>query len=120
MSEIRTTTISDLAGTGPVTLTKQSAAKAWIAVLDMSGTPTSGDSFNVSSLIDVTAGAVNPNWTNSFASSNYSHYGSDGNLGMLNSDPNGQTASQGRVYTYNKTFNLIDSIASTSAHGDLA
>jgi len=30
MSEIRATTISNAAGTGPITLTGQSAAKAWV------------------------------------------------------------------------------------------
>jgi len=50
MSEIRATTISDAAGTGPITLTGQSAAKAWVnyhMVLN-----TVGDSFNVSSVTD--------------------------------------------------------------------
>ena len=34
MSEIRATTISDSAGTGPITLTKQSAAKAWCKLIN--------------------------------------------------------------------------------------
>ena len=120
MSEIRATTISDAAGTGPITLTKQSAAKAWMARMSMSGTPSVGDSLNVSSLTDVAGGAVNPNWTNSFSSVNYAHHGSDGNFGMLNSDPNGQTVSSGRCYSYNNSFSLTDTVVSTAAFGDLA
>ena len=54
MSEIRVTTISDTAGTGPVTLTKQSAAKAWGQYNQ--STPVLNDSFNVSSLEDASAG----------------------------------------------------------------
>ena len=51
MSEIRTATISDLAGTGPATLTKQSAAKAWVN-FNGTGTVAIRDSFNVASLTD--------------------------------------------------------------------
>ena len=52
MSEIRVTTVSDTAGTGPVTLTKQSASKAW-ARFNGSSFSTSGDStFNITSLTD--------------------------------------------------------------------
>ncbi len=39
MSEIRATTISDAAGTGPITLTKQSAAKAWVSYNNNTATP---------------------------------------------------------------------------------
>ena len=46
MSEIRANIISDAAGTGPVTLTKQSAAKAW---LNAESTGTINTSFNISS-----------------------------------------------------------------------
>ena len=49
LSEIRVTTISDTAGTGPVTLTKQSAAKSFINHFE--GTTING-SFNTSSLTD--------------------------------------------------------------------
>lgn len=55
MSEIRATTISDAAGTGPITLTKQSAAKAWVRA-NVSGVAL--NSFNVSSVSDTGAGTV--------------------------------------------------------------
>ena len=49
MSEIRTDTISAANGTDPVTLTKQSAAKAWG---QPQGNATLNDSFNISSSAD--------------------------------------------------------------------
>ena len=63
MSEIRATTISDAAGTGPITLTGQSAAKAWI---DHSSAAVVNDSLNVSSLTDNSTGNHTVNLTNSF------------------------------------------------------
>jgi len=62
MSEIRATTISDLVGTGPVTLTGQSAAKAY-GLFDQRGsvlgTATAGaDSLLISSVTDVAEGLI--------------------------------------------------------------
>jgi hypothetical protein len=54
MSEIRATTISDLAGTGPATLTGQYAAKAWVNSMAL-GLWLFG-SFNMSSITDVGTG----------------------------------------------------------------
>jgi len=61
-------TIADNAGTGPVTLTKQEAAKSrWFydqisVVID--------DSFNVSSIEDTSAGRHKPTLTNALANTN--------------------------------------------------
>ena len=71
MSEIRVTTISDAAGTGPVTLTKQSAAKAWLN-FNGTGTIAARDSFNVASLVDNGSGNYSVNFSNSFSNANYS------------------------------------------------
>ncbi len=71
MSEIRVTTVSDTAGTGPVTLTKQHAAKAWVN-FNGGGTIAARDSFNVSSLTDHTTGQYSTNFANSMANANYS------------------------------------------------
>ncbi len=54
MSEIRATTISDETGNGPIALTKQSAAKAFIN-LNGTGTIAARDSLNISSTTDFTA-----------------------------------------------------------------
>jgi len=54
MSEIRATTISDAAGTGPITLTKQSAAKSYVHFNGgvVSGSVSIYESFNKSSITD--------------------------------------------------------------------
>lgn len=69
MSEIRATTISDLGGTGPVTLTKQSAAKAW-ANLNGTSTIALRDSFNVSSVADSGTGLYDFTFTTAFSDAN--------------------------------------------------
>ena len=70
MSELRATTISDSAGTGPVTLTKQSAAKAWVN-FDQN-TPEILDSLNTSSLTDTSSGRGDLNWTSAMSNTLYS------------------------------------------------
>ena len=70
MSEIRATTISDAAGTGPITLTGQSAAKAWVN-FNGTGTIAARDSLNVSGLIDYATGVYGVSLTNSFSAANY-------------------------------------------------
>ena len=70
MSELRANTISAANGTDPVTLTKQSAAKAWVN-FDGSGTISINNSFGVASLVDNAVGENTTNFTNSFDSANY-------------------------------------------------
>ena len=74
MSEIRANTISDAAGTGPVTLTKQSAAKAWVN-FDGTGTIAARDSLNVSSLTDNGTGDYLISYTNNMQSDDYAFSG---------------------------------------------
>jgi hypothetical protein len=69
MSEIRANTISDAAGTGPVTLTGQYAAKAW-ASWNMAGTPAFRSSGNVSSITDNGTGDQTLNFTSALADAN--------------------------------------------------
>ena len=66
MSEIRATTISDSAGTGPITLTKQTTIKAWVN-FDGTGTIAARDSYNLSSLTDGGTGKYDINMTSSMA-----------------------------------------------------
>ena len=73
MSELRVTTVSDTAGTGPVTLTKQHAAKMWVNFTGITTTATR-DSFNVSSLTDGGTGNTTVNLTNNMGNANYSGY----------------------------------------------
>jgi len=70
LSEIRATTISDAAGTGPATLTGQYAAKAWVNFNGNSGAVIR-DSENVSSTTDNATGNYTVSFTNSLSDTNY-------------------------------------------------
>ena len=78
MSEIRTATISDLAGTGPATLTGQYAAKAWVN-FNGTGTVAIRQSGNVASITDVSTGLFTLNFTAAMTDANYAVVGSGGN-----------------------------------------
>ena len=66
MSEIRATTISDAAGTGPIVLTGQSAARLSFRYDQTTNTALS--SKNVSSVVDDSAGEFTVNCTSAFLS----------------------------------------------------
>ncbi len=70
MSEIRANTISDAAGTGPVTLTGQYAAKAWVN-FNGTGTVAIRESGNVSSITDNGTGDYTVNFTTALTDANY-------------------------------------------------
>jgi len=69
-SVLNVDTIADAAGTGPVALTKQSAAKHWVTI-DGTGTVTALDSFNTSSVADTATARYTPAITNAFSDANY-------------------------------------------------
>lgn len=133
MSEIRATTISDAAGTGPITLTKQSAAKAW-ARFDMISDTVNG-SLNIGNIIDNGTGDFTLEFTNDMASENYAHVGSATWLAgaasalptstLKDGSPSYATASnfRGEAFFVNSTSNRTnfdyDYITAT-IHGDLA
>jgi hypothetical protein len=71
MSEIRAATVSNVAGTGPVTLTGQYAAKAWVN-FNGTGTVAIRESGNVSSITDNGAGDYTVNFTTALTDANYS------------------------------------------------
>lgn len=77
MSEIRATTISDTAGTGPVTLTGQYAAKAWIN-FNGSGTVAIRQSGNVSSITDNAVGVYGLNFSTALQDADYAVSGTAG------------------------------------------
>lgn len=68
-SVLNVDTVADKAGTGPVELTKQHAAKAW-SNHDMSGT-TARASFNIASYTDNAAGDHSMTVTSAFSSADY-------------------------------------------------
>tara|TARA_R100001510_G_scaffold55469_1_gene59434 strand:+ start:14 stop:412 length:399 start_codon:yes stop_codon:yes gene_type:complete len=132
LSEIRATTISDAAGTGPVTLTKQSAAKAWVnfdgatadATTNLTGVR---DSLNVSSLVDVSSGKYKININNNMANSNYilqcTHTTSSGGrsdlIPFIDNGTNVMAAGSFGVLCVSSVFDDTP-IACSTIHGDLA
>ena len=87
MSEIRATTISDAAGTGPITLTGQYAAKAWV---NFNGTSTVAirESGNVSSVTDNGSGDYTVNFTTAMPDANYSW--TQGTVSYTSTNPGGK------------------------------
>jgi len=86
MSELRADTITASDGTSPVTLTKQSAAKAWIN-FDGSGTAAARDSFGLSSFTDLQVGEYRHTFTSSFANNDYASSGTSRRPGVSSGGP---------------------------------
>jgi hypothetical protein len=94
MSELRADTITASDGTSPVTLTKQSAAKAWVN-FNGTGTIATRDSFNLSSLSDIGTGEYSVTIASAMSNTNYAVIGAVGrnaNDGSMFSNPVGTTA----------------------------
>ena len=77
-SVLNVDTIADAAGTGPVALTKQSAAKAWVQYNTSHAVQ---DSFNVASVTDVGTGQGTINISNAMNNAGYSLAYSSGIVG---------------------------------------
>ena len=123
MSEIRATTISDAAGTGPITLTGQSAAKAWVS-FDQSTTLVINNSFNISSSVDVGGGKSSHNFTNSYTDLYYtkSAGGANGVGSSSQYEAEAWAIDAGSIYVYGHwqttAYDLL--YVSATTHGDLA
>ena len=75
MSDLRVNTISASNGTGPVTLTKQIAAKSWASFDQTSTDHPVYDSFNVSATFDAGGGSTKITFSNNMSNANYSTSG---------------------------------------------
>ena len=73
-SVLNVDTIADKAGSGPVALTKQSAAKMF-ANIGGDGTPTVTGSFNVTSLTDEGTGVIRANMINAMSDTTFTNVG---------------------------------------------
>jgi hypothetical protein len=82
MSELRADTITASDGTSPVTLTKQSASKQWLK-FDGTGTIAIDDSFNTSSISDLSTGSYAVTMTNAISNVDYSNHVSVGESGAF-------------------------------------
>ena len=126
MSELRTDTITASDGTSPVTLTKQSAAKGFVA-FNGTGTIASDDSFNLSSLVDAGTGDYDATWVSSMGTSIYmlsgmkSHSVSDSSCNLkVASRSSNFTASTVRVRSIEGGSANDSDYVSMMCHGDLA
>ena len=116
------TTAGSILVTGEGTATtnlQQGLCKAWVADWNMSAASL-GDSLNVSSVTDENTGTAKPNFTNPFASTDYTHHCSDDNYGMNNAAIGSQTTTSARSLSYHSNFSLADARTNTSEVGDLA
>lgn len=120
MSELRANTLSDAAGTGPTTLTKQSAAKALASIDQTTGTLL--DSQNVSSTTDASVGAFQADFTNSFSAARFTRTMVSQVSGFTDSGfYNGVWATTGTgLQSYNAGAFADTPNISTACHGDLA
>ena len=123
MSEIRATTISDAAGTGPITLTGQSAAKAWVN-FDGTGTVAIRNSINVGSITDNGTGNYTVNFNNAFDAANYAVTSTgEAGGGSGNKGPYTQSAATTSyvIYCYDGAGSLVDNgFVGSKCDGDLA
>jgi len=132
LSEIRANTVSDAAGTGPVTLTGQNAAKSWI---NHNAGTTIGDSFNCTSVVDYGTGYHQHSFISAHANIFYAASGSvvgDGSTqisgntysfigGAVNAGASVHTASALRYSTVHWSGGLNDQqMVQLITHGDLA
>jgi hypothetical protein len=119
MSTLRAATIADLAGTGPATLTGQTAAKAWFN-LNGTGTIAGRASQNISSYTDNGTGDYTGNITSALVDANYAVV-----FGQLAGTPSnvtavlvvGGTLSSGATL---KTTTAVRILSGSSASGSLA
>ncbi len=126
-ANIRADEISDAAGTGPIELTKQSAAKAY-QFTDTDNTILLMESFNVSSIEDAGSGQLRTNYTSAFESANFIEMAS-AQIG-LNSGSGAfiasvvttatRTASRSRIDMYQAGAGDYGRQLSSVSYGDLA
>lgn len=116
MSTLKADTIVASDGTSPVTLTKQSAAKATCSLYHSSGTPTVWDSTNVSSLTDNNTGTANVNYTSNMSSTSYvtacAGWAYSTWTGAVTAT--GNYATSNHLLSHRENGSLVDANASTS------
>jgi hypothetical protein len=124
-SVLNVDTIADKAGSGPVTLTKQDPAKAWINI-DMA-TPATNDSFNSSGITDLATGRFVNAFVTSLSNADYAVTASaadptdastSGNR-TADGTPVNSSSLYVRASAYDNTANEVPAAAGV-AHGDLA
>ena len=123
-SVLNVDTIADKAGTGPVGLTKQTAAKSRLMFDHLNG-PTIDGSLNISSVTDSATGQSQPFFTNNI-SLGFSTVatGADTSSGQSDSSVRGSSTSAQvtnyyKVYYYKSTTATDDELLASVTFGDL-
>lgn len=126
MSEVRANTISAANGTDPVTLTKQSAAKAF-GRYSLPNSNVLYETLNISSLTDNGTGDAYFNFTNNFNISQIAAVAASQNTGSYTGGMgNDTTTSNARVNTFNiyasgnSVYALVDADGTLVVNGALA
>lgn len=119
MAEIRASSISNLAGTGPIDLEFQSAAKAFI-YFSGGGTAAINTSLNISSLTDNGTGNYAFDFSNSFSSTDFCEV-IGGNQDEVRHGSSDRSASTSGIRSQNSGGSSVDDNFASAAHiGDLA
>ena len=125
MSTLKADTIVATDGSSPVTLTKQSAAKAWVN-FDSTGTIAARNSLNVSSLTDNGTGDYDVNVSSSFTAVDYSinvslYPSASWNQQPSIQNPANNTTSLFSIFSASTAGTKYDTqLVTASTHGDLA
>jgi len=127
MSTIKVDTLVAADGSSAVTLTKQSAAKAWANINQEAATQTTRDSLNISSIADGGTAKTTVNINNAMGNANYSFtfgvcngggFDDTATLNVANTEV--PTASVFKFYSYMNSALNDALIANVNIHGDLA
>jgi hypothetical protein len=123
MSTVHCNTVQTSSG-GPVTLTKQVAAKAWVNFSGNGTLPVSG-SFNVASLTDNAVGRYSANYVNSMDTSTYATQvcsDADSSNDAFNRIAGGANTTTSKAYLmhFENGSSSDTSIMIGTIHGDLA
>ena len=110
-SVLNVDTIADKAGTGPVALTKQSAAKVWYSIDGDAGTPVFFDSFNCASITDTATGRPTINFTNNMNNNDFAVgalSGQTGGASLSFQSDTPKTSGNVNIRTMNGAYTLTD------------
>ena len=122
-SVLNVDTIADKAGTGPVGLTKQSAAKVW-GMIDGTGTVAYRDSFGTSSLTDSATGVYTMTFSSAMTNANYACPSACGGQETTSTNnlevPNGGAPTTTAIIAEYSNGNQDCDFLSVSILGDLA
>jgi hypothetical protein len=128
MSTLKADTIVAADGSSPVTLTKQSAAKAWLYAQQRTATVEVKQSFNISSWSDDNTGSSTTTFTNAMSSAQFnitasnaydSNSSGSGGVGSDEAWPNSSSTVKHDTFFGNSTEYDCDFVFQT-IHGDLA